>query len=199
MENMPEPRFQLYGQERFHTGMLSSWAIMALENEADSSFCDFTNSLIGEPGFFEAADRLEPLVEYKKVDLCLISTARSGKGVAIEMKVDSNDARGLTEHYYNLLKDRMSHFVYLTLGDGEFAEGPHPSSQWRWGGLEEFMRFVSVASPQTVPPLSNLLQYWYETLEQEVERRRRAIDVVVSGEDEKNHGYRNGGTRILAL
>jgi hypothetical protein len=199
MENMPDPRFQLYGQERFHTGMLCSWAVMALGNEANSSFCDFMNGLIGKPGFFETADRLEPLVEYKKVDLCLISTAQSGKGVAIELKVDSNDTRGLTEHYYHLLKDRMNHFVYLTLGDGEFAEGPHPSSQWRRVGLEKFMRFVSVASPQTEPPLSNLLRYWYEAFEQEVERRRRAIDVLVSGKDEQNLGYRNGGTRILAL
>lgn len=197
MHGRPEPRFQLYGQERFHTGMLASWAIMARGGKDRAVFREFINRLVGESDLFSVEDELEPLIEHKKVDLCLVSTVQEPRGVAIELKVDSDDSKGLTRKYHELLKNTVSHFVYLALGDGEFGKGPHPA--FRKVGLEQLMGHVAAAISEVKPSLRDLLGYWYGTMEQELERRKRATDVLIAGEDEQRCGYRNGGARILAL
>lgn len=168
-----------YRVEKLHSGMIVY--LCDLWKEGDTKPLEGFLSCLG---IELTAQSLTAKREHKNIDL-VIFDAREHPLIAIEMKVDNHERRitrkeaSETEDWqariYPQLVKGCEHFLYITLGVGEYYHAPR-GKQFSWVRIEHFLKALN-----TIPNGDPLIDAWREAVGNEKNLQDKCRDNDLNG------------------
>jgi hypothetical protein len=163
-----------YAAENVHSGMIAYLCDLWNEGEREplGSFLDGLGVSLETENDLRRPDR-----EWQHIDLVVHDNEDDSPVLAIEMKVDSNEARPGREPQtiaYPKLVPEGTLFLFVTLGAGEYYHAPHGhevhGDQVRWIRLRRFHEALKGISTDDL-----FIERWREAIGNEFDLRERCF------------------------
>lgn len=159
-----------YSNEKIHTGLL--YYLCSLWNEGiKEPFDSFCNKL----GIDLNYKKLKPCREDQNIDL-VIYDENDMPLIVIEMKVDSPERKSQTGSHKQKIPN-ANHYLYITLGIGEYFHHKLSSEEFTWVKIDEFYNAIL-----SIKFKDKFISDYKEAIEQEILFQKKVFGNIITKE-----------------